>query len=88
MRRAVVTGIGVICSIGRNLTEFGDALRHGRDGAGPLRSPEPGAALWNMRFTTAGQRTGPPGGAAEDGSFVHTMGSSGRSRPPSAACAA
>jgi len=37
------------------LTEFGDALRHGRDGAGPLRSPEPGAEPWNMRFTTAAQ---------------------------------
>ena len=40
MRRAVVTGIGVICAIGRNLPEFGEALREGRDGSVPLRSPE------------------------------------------------
>src|SRR3954462_852985 len=55
MRRAVVTGIGVICSIGRDLAEFRDSLRKGRDGGGPLRSPEPGADPWNMRFTTAAQ---------------------------------
>ncbi len=54
-RRAVVTGIGVICSIGRNLKEFGQALREGRSGVGPLRSPDPGADPWNMRFTTAAQ---------------------------------
>jgi nodulation protein E len=55
MRRAVVTGIGVICAIGRNLPEFEEALRAGRDGAGPLRSPEPDADPWNMRFQTAAQ---------------------------------
>ncbi len=57
-RRAVVTGIGVICSIARNLQEFGEALREGRDGGGPMHSPEPGAEPWNMRFTTAGQVRG------------------------------
>jgi nodulation protein E len=51
MRRAVVTGIGAICSIGRNLAEFTDALRTGRDGAGPLE----GAAGWDLRFPNAAQ---------------------------------
>jgi nodulation protein E len=55
MRRAVVTGIGVTCAIGRNLAEFRDSLRLGRDGASPLHNPEPGGAPWNMRFTTAAQ---------------------------------
>ena len=55
MRRAVVTGIGVTCAIGRNVAEFRDSLRLGRDGASPLQNPEPGGAAWNMRFTTAAQ---------------------------------
>jgi nodulation protein E len=55
MRRAVVTGIGIICAIGRNLQEFTQSLREGRDGAGPLRSPDPAADPWNIRFTTAAQ---------------------------------
>jgi nodulation protein E len=55
MHRAVVTGIGVLCATGRNLAEFRDSLRLGRDGASPLRNPEPGGAPWNMRFTTAAQ---------------------------------
>ncbi|HVV46583.1 MAG TPA: beta-ketoacyl-[acyl-carrier-protein] synthase family protein [Bryobacteraceae bacterium] len=55
MRRAVVTGIGVLCAIGRNVAEFRDSIRLGRDGAGPLHNPEPGGAPWNMRFTTAAQ---------------------------------
>ncbi|HEU5020492.1 MAG TPA: beta-ketoacyl synthase N-terminal-like domain-containing protein, partial [Bryobacteraceae bacterium] len=55
MRRAVVTGIGVLCAIGRNLAEFRDSLRFGRDGANPLHNPEPGGAPWSLRFTTAAQ---------------------------------
>lgn len=55
MRRAVVTGIGVICAIARDLAEFRVSLRSGRNGAGPMRSPDPGAAPWNMRFATAAQ---------------------------------
>jgi nodulation protein E len=55
MRRAVVTGIGVLCAIGRNLAEFRDSLRLGRDGANPIHNPEPGGAPWNLRFTTAAQ---------------------------------
>lgn len=55
MRRAVVTGIGVLCAIGRNLLEFEESLRAGRDGAGPMRSPEPDADPWTMRFQTAAQ---------------------------------
>ena len=54
-RSAVVTGIGVICAIGRDLPEFGAALREGRDGCGPLRSPEVGSEAWDLRFTTAAQ---------------------------------
>jgi nodulation protein E len=54
-RRAVVTGIGVICAIGRNLQEFGCSLRKGRDGSGPLRSPEVNSVAWDLRFTTAAQ---------------------------------
>jgi nodulation protein E len=55
MRRAVVTGIGVLCAIGRNLAEFRDSLRLGRGGASPIHNPEPDGAPWNLRFTTAAQ---------------------------------
>ena len=39
MRRVVVTGIGVISAIGRNLVEFEQALRTGRSGIAPLTDP-------------------------------------------------
>lgn len=55
MRRAVVTGIGVICATGRNLKEFGDSLRAGRDGRVPMHSPDPAAEPWDLRFTHAAQ---------------------------------
>src|SRR5206468_242539 len=51
MQRAVVTGIGVICSIGRNLAEFAEALREGRDGSTPIEN----AQDWELRFTSAAQ---------------------------------
>jgi nodulation protein E len=55
MRRAVVTGVGVICATGHNFAEFTTGLREGRDGAGPLRSPEEASEAWDLRFTTAAQ---------------------------------
>jgi hypothetical protein len=39
-------------------------------------------------FTIAGQRTGPPGGAEELGSFMKTIGCFGGALPCAAACAA
>jgi nodulation protein E len=36
MNRVAVTGIGVICALGRNSDEFGCALREGRSGIGPI----------------------------------------------------
>ena len=54
MRRAVVTGIGVICAIGRTFAEFSESLRAGRDGAGPIER----AAEWDLRFTSAAEVRG------------------------------
>ena len=54
-RRAVVTGIGVICAIGHNVREFEDSLRAGRDGRGPMHSPEENGEPWYLRFTHAAQ---------------------------------
>ena len=46
MRRVVVTGLGVICAIGRNRREFVQALREGRSGMSPID----GAEEWDLRF--------------------------------------
>lgn len=40
MRRVVVTGIGVICGLGRNREEFQAGLRTGRCGVGPITTAE------------------------------------------------
>jgi len=40
MHRVAVTGIGVICALGRNLDEFGRSLREGRSGIGPIQSAD------------------------------------------------
>jgi nodulation protein E len=40
MRRVVVTGIGVICGLGRNRDEFQDALHTGRCGIGPITTTD------------------------------------------------
>jgi nodulation protein E len=40
MRRVVVTGIGVICGLGRNREEFQAGLREGRCGIGPITHAE------------------------------------------------
>src|SRR5581483_10100716 len=46
MRRVAVTGLGVICALGRNTLEFWDTLIAGRPGIGPIRS----ADCSNLRF--------------------------------------
>lgn len=46
MRRVVVTGLGVICAVGRNRCEFVHALREGRSGMSPIE----GAEEWDLRF--------------------------------------
>ena len=40
MHRVAVTGIGVICALGRTADEFGRSLRQGRAGIGPIRSAD------------------------------------------------
>src|SRR6476659_9986819 len=40
MRRVVITGLGVICALGRNVCEFWDSLCAGRGGIGPIRSAD------------------------------------------------
>jgi len=40
MQRVAVTGIGVICALGRTTEEFGRALREGRPGIGPIQSAD------------------------------------------------
>jgi nodulation protein E len=40
MRRVAITGIGSICSIGRNAAEFADSLRQGRGGIAPIESTD------------------------------------------------
>ena len=40
MQRVAVTGIGVICALGRTTTEFGRTLREGRPGIGPIQSAD------------------------------------------------
>jgi nodulation protein E len=40
MRRVAITGLGVICALGRNTSEFWDALCAGRSGIGPIRSAD------------------------------------------------
>ena len=41
MRRVVVTGLGVICSIGHDVPTFASALREGRSGTGTISSLDP-----------------------------------------------
>jgi nodulation protein E len=46
MHRVAVTGIGVICALGRTVEEFERSLREGRSGIGPIQS----ADCSNIRF--------------------------------------
>jgi nodulation protein E len=40
MRRVAITGLGVICALGRNTSEFWNSLCAGRPGIGPIRSTD------------------------------------------------
>jgi nodulation protein E len=51
MRRVVVTGIGVICGLGRNREEFEAGLRTGRCGVGPITNIE----CHDLRFRTGAE---------------------------------
>ena len=39
-RRVVITGVGAISALGRNVAEFGQSLREGRCGIGPIESAD------------------------------------------------
>ena len=40
MRRVVITGLGAISALGRNVAEFAEAMRAGRSGIGPIESAD------------------------------------------------
>src|SRR5579884_2140373 len=50
-RRVAVTGIGVICSLGRNVAEFREAIEAGRPGIRPMKAVAPGL----LRFQNAAE---------------------------------
>jgi nodulation protein E len=52
-RRVVITGVGVVCALGHNRTEFWKALSEGRSGIRPLVSIEPGL----LRFENGAEVT-------------------------------
>jgi nodulation protein E len=54
MHRVAVTGIGVICALGRTAEEFGRSLREGRPGIGPIRS----ADVSTLRFQNGAEVPG------------------------------
>ena len=54
MRRVVVTGVGVICGIGRNRCEFQQALREGRSGVRPLTATD----CLDLRFRDGAEVSG------------------------------
>lgn len=54
MRRVVVTGVGVISSIGKNVAQFEQSLREGRPGIGPIVQVDTSA----MRFHHAAEVPG------------------------------
>jgi nodulation protein E len=54
VRRVVVTGIGVICGIGRNRGEFQNSLHEGRSGTGPITSTD----LLDLRFRNGAEVSG------------------------------
>ncbi|MCL5743891.1 MAG: beta-ketoacyl-[acyl-carrier-protein] synthase family protein [Acidobacteria bacterium] len=51
MQRVAISGIGVICAVGRNTVEFWDALCQGRCGIGPIES----ADCSSLRFRNGAQ---------------------------------
>jgi nodulation protein E len=54
MRRVVVTGLGAISALGRNVSEFWSSLEQGRSGIGPMESPE----LSTLRFRNGAEVRG------------------------------
>lgn len=54
MRRVVVTGIGVVCAIGRNRGEFIQSLREGRCGIGPIETTD----IQDLRFRNGAEVKG------------------------------
>src|SRR5438270_13482795 len=40
MRRVAITGVGAISALGRNVSEFAEALRQGHCGIGPIKSTD------------------------------------------------
>ena len=54
MGRVAVTGIGVICALGRNVSEFSRALREGRPAIAPIEGPD----ISRLRFTNGAQLRG------------------------------
>ncbi len=59
MRRVVVTGIGVICALGRNRERFFEGLCAGRCGIGPITDA---GVHSDLRFTQRGRSEGFPRG--------------------------
>src|SRR5215470_15416481 len=53
MRRVAITGLGVICALGRNTAEFWNSLCAGRPGIGPIRSADCSA----LRFKNGAEVT-------------------------------
>ncbi len=54
MRRVVITGIGVISAVGRNQSEFWDAISSGRPGIGPISKVD----VSDLRFKNAAEVRG------------------------------
>src|SRR5262245_37919499 len=54
MRRVVITGLGAISALGRNVSEFWRSLEHGCSGIGPIESPELGC----LRFRNGAEVRG------------------------------
>src|SRR5579884_139553 len=50
-RRVAITGIGVVCAMGGNVSEFREALAEGRSGIRPMQAVEPGL----LRFQNAAE---------------------------------
>ncbi len=53
-RRVVITGVGAISALGRNAAEFGESLRQGRCGIGPIES----ADMSQIRFRNGAEVRG------------------------------
>jgi nodulation protein E len=54
MRRVAITGMGAISALGRNVSEFAEALRLGRSGIAPIESAE----MTQMRFQNGAEVRG------------------------------